>query len=168
MRDRGRYDLAIVGAGSAGFSAALTAAELGCARRARRGRDDRRHLRQHRLRAVEKPDSGNRSAASCPHRLALPRDQGGSPRRGLEGGGARQGRLVTTGRRPNTAGLGLEESGVDLLPNGGIKVDGHMRTTRPRTYAAGDVTGRDQFVYMAAYRARIAAENALNGNGRAL
>jgi mercuric reductase len=109
---------------------------------------------------------GNRSATSCPHRLALPRDQGGSPRRGLEGGGARQGRLVTTGRRPNTAGLGLEESGVDLLPNGGIKVDDHMRTTRPRTYAAGDVTGRDQFVYMAAHGARIAAENALNGNGR--
>jgi mercuric reductase len=74
--------------------------------------------------------------------------------------------LVATGRRPNTAGLGLEESGVDLLLNGGIKVDDHMRTTRHGVYAAGDVTGRDQFVYMAAYGARIAAENALNGNGR--
>ena len=29
MRDRGRYDLAVIGAGSAGFSAAITAAELG-------------------------------------------------------------------------------------------------------------------------------------------
>jgi mercuric reductase len=72
--------------------------------------------------------------------------------------------LVTTGRRPNTAGLGLAEAGVQLLPNGGIKVDAHMRTTRPGVYAAGDVTGRDQFVYMAAYGARIAAENALNGD----
>jgi mercury(II) reductase len=72
--------------------------------------------------------------------------------------------LVTTGRRPNTADLGLEESGVELLPNRGIKVDDRMRTTRPGIYAAGDVTGRDQFVYMAAYGARIAAENALNGD----
>ncbi len=74
--------------------------------------------------------------------------------------------LVTTGRRPNTQGLGLEEAGVEILPNAGIKVDDRMRTTRPGIYAAGDVTGRDQFVYMAAYGAKIAAENALNGNGR--
>jgi pyruvate/2-oxoglutarate dehydrogenase complex dihydrolipoamide dehydrogenase (E3) component len=31
-------------------------------------------------------------------------------------------------------------------------------------YAAGDVTGRDQFVYMAAYGAKLATKNALNGN----
>jgi mercuric reductase len=72
--------------------------------------------------------------------------------------------LVTTGRWPNTDGLGLLEAGVELLPNGGIKVDNRMRTTKPGLYAAGDVTGRDQFVYMAAYGARIAAENALNGD----
>jgi mercuric reductase len=74
--------------------------------------------------------------------------------------------LIATGRRPNTAGLGLAEAGVELLPNGGIKIDEHMRTTRPGVYAAGDVTGRDQFVYMAAYGARIAAENALDGDRR--
>lgn len=73
--------------------------------------------------------------------------------------------LATTGRRPNTAGLGLEEAGVALLPNGGIKVDDRMRTTRAGVYAAGDVTGRDMFVYMAAYGAKIAARNALNGDG---
>lgn len=72
--------------------------------------------------------------------------------------------LVTTGRRPNTAGLGLEEADIELLPNGGIKVDDRMRTTKAAVYAAGDVTGRNQFVYMAAYGARIAAENALNGD----
>ena len=74
--------------------------------------------------------------------------------------------LVTTGRRPNTAGLGLDEAGIELLPNGGIKVDDHMRTTRSGTYAAGDASGRDQFVYMAAHGARIAAENALGGDGK--
>jgi mercuric reductase len=41
-----------------------------------------------------------------------------------------------------------------------------MRTSKAGIYAAGDVTGRDQFVYMAAYGARIAAENALNGDGK--
>jgi mercuric reductase len=74
--------------------------------------------------------------------------------------------LVTTGRRPNTAGLGVDEARVALLPNGGIKVDDRMRTTKAGIYAAGDVTGRDQFVYMAAYGARIAAENALNGDSK--
>jgi len=74
--------------------------------------------------------------------------------------------LVTTGRQPNTEGMGLAEAGVELLPNGAIEVDDRMRTTKPGVYAAGDVTGRDQFVYMAAYGARIAAENALNGDSK--
>jgi len=74
--------------------------------------------------------------------------------------------LVTTGRRPNTEGMGLREAGVELLPNGGIWVDDRMRTTKRGVYAAGDVTGRDQFVYMAAYGAKIAAENALNGDSK--
>lgn len=72
--------------------------------------------------------------------------------------------LIATGRRPNTEGFGFRDTGVALLPNGGIKVDDRMRTSKPGVYAAGDVTGRDEFVYMAAYGARIAAENALNGD----
>jgi mercuric reductase len=74
--------------------------------------------------------------------------------------------LVATGRRPNTEGMGLAEAGVELLSGGEIKVDDRMRTSRPGVYAAGDVTGRDEFVYMAAYGARIAAENALNGDSK--
>lgn len=74
--------------------------------------------------------------------------------------------LLTTGRRPNTAGMGLAEAGVDLDGRGAVVVDDRMRTTRPGIYAAGDVTGRDEFVYMAAYGARIAAENAMNGDSR--
>ena len=72
--------------------------------------------------------------------------------------------LRATGRAPNTPGLGLDEAGVTLAPNGGIRVDERLRTTRDRIYAAGDVTGRDMYVYMAAYGGRIAAENALNGD----
>jgi mercury(II) reductase len=74
--------------------------------------------------------------------------------------------LVATGRRPNTAGLGLPGVGVELASGGGIRVDDRLRTSNPRIYAAGDVTGRDPFVYMAAYGARLAAENALNGDDR--
>jgi len=72
--------------------------------------------------------------------------------------------LVATGRRTNTEDMGLREARVVLLPNGGIRVDEHMRTSKPGVYAAGDVTGRDPFVYMAAYGAKLAAENALTGD----
>ncbi|MCH6551652.1 MAG: methytransferase partner Trm112, partial [Planctomycetes bacterium] len=74
--------------------------------------------------------------------------------------------LVATGRRPNTDGLGLADAGVALSHEGGIEVDDRMRTSKPGVYAAGDVTGRDKFVYMAAYGAKIAAENALDGDAR--
>jgi mercuric reductase len=72
--------------------------------------------------------------------------------------------LLATGRSPNTDGLGLAEAGIRLSDNGGIVVDERMRTSKPGAYAAGDVTGRDQFVYMAAYGAKLAAQNALNGD----
>jgi mercury(II) reductase len=72
--------------------------------------------------------------------------------------------LVATGRRPNTTGLGLTEVGVGLNANRGIEVDDRLRTSNPDIYAAGDVTGRDQFVYMAAYGAKLAARNVLNGD----
>lgn len=72
--------------------------------------------------------------------------------------------LLATGRVPNTGLLDLAGAGIATNGNGGILVDAQMRTSRDGVYAVGDVTGRDQFVYMAAYGARIAAKNALNGN----
>jgi mercuric reductase len=74
--------------------------------------------------------------------------------------------LVATGRGPNTSGLGLEEAGVRLGKRGKILVDDSLRTDNPDVYAAGDVTGRDMFVYTAAYAGGLAAENALTGAGR--
>jgi glutathione reductase (NADPH) len=50
--------------------------------------------------------------------------------------------MFATGRRPNVAGLGLEEAGVKLAENGGIAVDDHSRTSVPHIYAVGDVTNR--------------------------
>jgi mercury(II) reductase len=72
--------------------------------------------------------------------------------------------LITTGRTPNIDGLGLAQHGIALSQKGGIVVDDRMRTTKTGIYAAGDVTGRDQFVYMGAYGAKLAAKNALNGD----
>jgi pyruvate/2-oxoglutarate dehydrogenase complex dihydrolipoamide dehydrogenase (E3) component len=72
--------------------------------------------------------------------------------------------LLAAGRAPNVEGLGLTEAKIAQAPNGGIAVDDRMRTTAPGIYAAGDVTGHDQFVYMAAYGAKLAAKNALNGD----
>jgi mercuric reductase len=72
--------------------------------------------------------------------------------------------LLCTGRRPNSDGLNLAEVGVELDAGGGIRVDEQMATTVAGIYAAGDVTGRDPFVYMAAYGAKIAARNAVNGD----
>lgn len=74
--------------------------------------------------------------------------------------------LVTTGRQPNTGDMGLEAAGIELGANGGIVVDDRLATTKDGVYAVGDVTGRDMFVYMAAYGARLAAHNALNGDSR--
>lgn len=72
--------------------------------------------------------------------------------------------LITTARSPNVEGLGLEDCSIAVSPKGPIIVDDYMRTTKAGVYAAGDVTGRDQFVYMAAYGAKLAARNALNGD----
>ena len=71
--------------------------------------------------------------------------------------------LIATGRQPNTDGLGLEDRGVELTETGGIEVDDYLRTSNPDIFAVGDVTDRDMYVYMAAYGAKLAARNALNG-----
>lgn len=74
--------------------------------------------------------------------------------------------IVTTGRRPNTQGLGLEDAGVEVGRRAEIRVDGHLQTANPDIFAAGDVIGDPQFVYVAAYAGGVAAENALTGAGR--
>ena len=72
--------------------------------------------------------------------------------------------LIATGRSPNSDNLNLAAAGIETHANNGVKVDAHMRTSREGVYAAGDVTGTDQFVYMAAYGAKLAAKNTLNSD----
>ena len=74
--------------------------------------------------------------------------------------------LVATGRRPNTEGLGLEEVGV-VASNAGISVNEKLETTVDGIYAAGDVTGLFPFTHVAAYQARIAAQNATGKRSKA-
>jgi mercuric reductase len=51
---------------------------------------------------------------------------------------------------------------------GGLVLDGELRTTNPRVFAAGDVTGAPQFVYVAAAQGTVAADNAVAGAGRTM
>jgi mercuric reductase len=71
--------------------------------------------------------------------------------------------LVATGRRPNTADLGLDKAGVEVTELGAVRVDDSLRTSNPRVWGAGDVTGHPQFVYVAAYEGNLAARNAITG-----
>ena len=74
--------------------------------------------------------------------------------------------LVATGRRPRTDGLALDAAGVDLGAEGEVLVDDDMSTSNSHVWAAGDVTGHPQFVYVAAKQGAIAVENAFDGAGR--
>ena len=74
--------------------------------------------------------------------------------------------LVATGRRPNVAGMGLEQAGVEHSDKG-IVVDAHLRTSVKTIYAAGDVIGGAQFTHLAGWQCFQAVRNALlPGNAR--
>ncbi|MDR8390497.1 mercury(II) reductase [Aliifodinibius sp. S!AR15-10] len=74
--------------------------------------------------------------------------------------------LVATGRRGNTKDLGLKNVGLATKGRGYLPVDKTMRTSVPNIFAAGDVTGKHQYVYTAAYEGNLAAENAFRSSSR--
>lgn len=76
--------------------------------------------------------------------------------------------LAVTGRRANTAGLGLEAAGVRLDEHGQIVTDGRLRTTNPRIYAAGDVTGQSAFTHLGGVQGGAVAVEALLGVRRGI
>ncbi len=76
--------------------------------------------------------------------------------------------LVATGRRPVTDGLNLAPVGVKVGDRGQVVVDEYLRTDNPRIWAAGDVTGYPQFVYVAAAHGALIADNALDDADRTL
>jgi glutathione reductase (NADPH) len=74
--------------------------------------------------------------------------------------------LVATGRRPNTAGLGLENAGIDLGPAGEIPVDEYSRTACESIYAVGDVTDRVQLTPVAIREGQAFADTVFGGSPR--
>lgn len=76
--------------------------------------------------------------------------------------------LVAAGRRPLTSGLGLDAVGVTTGPVGEVVVDEYLRTSNDRIWAAGDVTGAPQFVYVAGAQGTLAADNAFGDTPRTL
>ena len=76
--------------------------------------------------------------------------------------------LVTVGRAPNTAGLGLAEAGVAVDGRGWIRADEHMRTSLPGVYAVGDALGpsRIMLAHVAAAEGLCAVRDCLGHDGR--
>ena len=71
--------------------------------------------------------------------------------------------LVATGRAPNSEGLGLETTRVEL-ERGFVKVDGWMRTAEPHVYAIGDLIGGLMLAHVAAHEG-IVAVHEIAGEG---
>jgi dihydrolipoamide dehydrogenase len=66
--------------------------------------------------------------------------------------------LVAIGRQPNSGGLGLDKTAVELDERGSITVNAQQQTADPHILAAGDVTGGIQLAHKATREGRVAAE----------
>jgi pyruvate/2-oxoglutarate dehydrogenase complex dihydrolipoamide dehydrogenase (E3) component len=71
--------------------------------------------------------------------------------------------LIATGRRPNTDDLGLEAAGVQLTPEGFIKVNGRLETNVPGIWALGDVKGGPAFTHISFNDYQIVYANLIEG-----
>ena len=71
--------------------------------------------------------------------------------------------LNATGRRPNTAGLGLAALGLALDPAGAITVDADSQTSVPGVWAIGDVCDRVNLTPVAIAEGRAFADSQFGG-----
>jgi dihydrolipoamide dehydrogenase len=69
--------------------------------------------------------------------------------------------LVSVGRKPNSRGLGLENTRVQLTERGFIRCDRAMRTDDPHILAIGDVAGEPMLAHKASHEAKTAVEGLL-------
>ena len=67
--------------------------------------------------------------------------------------------LVAVGRAPRSKDVGLEQAGVQLHPNGFVKVDEWMRTSVDSIHAIGDVVGGFLLAHAAAHEGIVAVED---------
>ncbi len=68
--------------------------------------------------------------------------------------------LVAVGRRPNSSGLGLANTKVEVDGRGFIRVDVERRTAEPNVFAVGDVAGDPMLAHKATHEGLVAAEAA--------
>ena len=66
--------------------------------------------------------------------------------------------LVAVGRRPNSAGLGLERTAVRIDARGFVETDSQRRTAEPHIFAVGDVAGEPMLAHKASHEAHVAVE----------
>ena len=66
--------------------------------------------------------------------------------------------LVSVGRRPNSMGLGLENTQVEIDRLGFVVVDEQQRTADPRILAIGDVSGEPMLAHKATHQGKVAVE----------
>ncbi len=66
--------------------------------------------------------------------------------------------LVAIGRRPNSAGLGLENTQVELDDKGFVITDETQRTSDPHISAIGDVAGEPMLAHKATHQGKVAVE----------
>jgi glutathione reductase (NADPH) len=74
--------------------------------------------------------------------------------------------LYATGRVPNVRGLGLEDVGVEVRPDGRVVVDELSRTSVDHIYAVGDVTSRVNLTPVAIYEGHAFADTVFGGRER--
>ena len=67
--------------------------------------------------------------------------------------------LVAVGRIPNTAGIGLEDAGVELDGRGYIRVNERLETSASDVWAIGECAGSPQFTHISEDDFRIVRDN---------
>ena len=67
--------------------------------------------------------------------------------------------LAAAGRVPNTAGIGLEEAGVELDAHGYVRVNDRLETTAANVWAIGECAGSPQFTHVSIDDFRIIRDN---------
>ena len=66
--------------------------------------------------------------------------------------------LISVGRVPNSKGLGLENTGVEIDKMGFVKVNSQQRTAESSIYAIGDIVGNPMLAHKASHEGRVAVE----------
>lgn len=66
--------------------------------------------------------------------------------------------LVSIGRKPNTEGIGFENTKVKLTDRGFVKVNGQLKTEDDNIYAIGDIAGNPMLAHKASHEGRTAVE----------